>query len=159
MSDNITERTDDIIKEAATLNQQLNAATAFAEAPAPSLVFGEAPKAEAIDLSFDNKPEEVEKAVIDDSMLTEQEKKQVIDFAKQINLADTNSILQYGSGTQQKMAGFSDSALQNVKTHDLGEVGDMLSSVVIQLKEFDPNADEKGGFLSGVFGKPKKKMS
>ena len=159
MSDFSTENTDEIIKEAATLNQQLNTATAFAEAPAPSLVFGEAPKPEAIDLTFQNKPEEVEKAVIDDSMLTEQEKKQVIDFAKQINLADTNSILQYGSGTQQKMAGFSDSALQNVKTHDLGEVGDMLSSVVIQLKEFDPNADEKGGFFSNVFGKPKKKMT
>ena len=150
--------TDEIMKEAASLNQELNAASAFAEAPAPSLVFGEAPKAEAIELSLENKPEQVEKAVIDDSMLTEAEKKQVNDFAKQINLADTNSIIQYGSGTQQKMANFSDSALQNVKSHDLGEVGDMLTNVVVQLKEFDPNAEE-GGFFSKMFKKPGKKMT
>ena len=91
-------------------------------------------------------------------MLTEAEKKQVIDFSKQINLADTNSIIQYGSGTQQKMANFSDSALQNVKAHDLGEVGDMLTSVVVQLKEFDPNHEE-GGFFNKMFKKPGKKMT
>ena len=145
----------DINMQAAALNDELRGANAFAAAEAPTLTFGEAPKPEAA------KPVEEEKVIdikVDDSMLSENEKKQVAEFAKQINLADTNSIIQYGASTQQKMAQFSDTALANVKTRDLGEIGDMLSGVISELKEFEPGAEEKGGFL-GLFKKSGKKMT
>jgi uncharacterized protein YaaN involved in tellurite resistance len=94
---------------------------------------------------------------IDDSMLSEAERKQVDAFSKQINLGDTNSILQYGGGVQKKMSEFSDTALATVRTRDLGEVGSMLSGVISDLKDFDPNEEEDKGFL-GLFKKPKKKI-
>ncbi len=96
-------------------------------------------------------------AVIDDSMLTDAEKKQVSDFAKQIDISDTNSILQYGSGTQKKMADFSDTALENVRTRDLGEVGNLLGDVVKTLKDFDAGKEAGGGIL-GFLKKPGKKL-
>lgn len=149
----MTDNAQDIMMEAAALNDELKGAAAFATAEAPSLSFGEAPKMEEV------KPVEDKTADIkvDDSMLSEAEKKQVAEFSKQINLADTNSIIQYGASTQNKMAEFSDTALANVKTRDLGEVGSMLSSVIVQLKEFDPETEEKGGFL-GFFKKQGKKL-
>lgn len=66
------------------------------------------------------------------------------DFAKQIDLTNTGAILQYGAGTQAKMADFSEKALANVRSKDLGEIGDMLSSVVLELKNFDTEEEEKG---------------
>lgn len=87
---------------------------------------------------------------MDKSGLNESEKKQVEDFAKQIDLRNSTVILQYGAGTQQKMAGFSEKALENVKSKDLGEVGDMLTDVVKELKGFDKE-EEKGFF--GLFKK------
>lgn len=75
----------------------------------------------------------------------------VNDFAKQIDLTNSSMILQYGVGAQKKMADFSESALENVKTKDLGEVGDMLAEVVIELKNFDAQEQEKGFF--GFFKK------
>ncbi|MDE7233111.1 MAG: toxic anion resistance protein, partial [Lachnospiraceae bacterium] len=82
------------------------------------------------------------------------EKRQVDEFAKQIDLHNSTAILQYGVGTQKKMADFSGNALENVKTKDLGEVGNMLSEVVMQLKGFDE--EEKG--LLGLFKKPAHKL-
>ena len=153
-----TENTDNIIQEAASLNDELKGSAAFAEAaPAPTLSFGEAAAEEAPTLTMATEEKKEEKPVIDDSMLTEAEKKQVIDFSKQINLSDTNAIIQYGAQTQKKMADFSDSALATVKTRDLGEVGNMLSEVIVQLKDCDPNAEEKGGIL-GFFKKQGSKM-
>lgn len=87
---------------------------------------------------------------MDKSGLNESEKKQVEDFAKQIDIRNSTVILQYGAGTQQKMAGFSEKALENVKSKDLGEVGDMLTDVVKELKGFDKE-EEKGFF--GLFKK------
>ena len=84
------------------------------------------------------------------SGLNEVEKKQVEDFAKQIDLRNSTVILQYGAGTQQKMAGFSEKALENVKSKDLGQVGDMLADVVKELKGFEK--EEEKGFL-GFFKK------
>lgn len=78
-------------------------------------------------------------------MLSPQEQKIVEDFAAKIDIENTNQILQYGAGTQKKMADFSDTALANVRTQDLGEVGDLLSSVVGELKDFDAT-EEKGLF-------------
>lgn len=74
----------------------------------------------------------------------------VDDFAAKIDIENTNQILQFGAGTQKKMADFSDAALENVRTQDLGEVGDLLANVVGKLKDFDA-AEEKG--LFGFFKK------
>lgn len=78
-------------------------------------------------------------------VLTPAEQKMVSDFAAKIDLENTTQILQYGAGTQKKMADFSDAALENVRTQDLGEVGDLIVSVVGELKGMD--AEEEKGFL------------
>lgn len=90
---------------------------------------------------------EEKKQELDDSMLTEKERQMVDAFSKQIDLHNTNGILQYGAGTQKKMADFSETALENVRTKDLGAVGDMLTDVVSELKSFEASEEEKG-FLS-----------
>lgn len=95
--------------------------------------------------------------VFDESNLSLEEKKMVDDFAKTIDLSKSNLILQYGAGAQKKIADFSESALGNVKTKDLGEIGEMLSSVVLELKNFDSEVEEKG-FL-GFFKKTTNKLT
>ncbi len=92
------------------------------------------------------KEEKEEVPALDESHLTEEEKKMVNEFADKIELSNSNLILQYGVGAQKKIADFSESALNNVKSKDLGEVGDMLSNVVTELKNFDVS-DEKEGFF------------
>ena len=99
---------------------------------------------------------EESKPIFDESQLTEQERKMVNDFAAQIDLNNSNVILQYGAGAQKKMADFSESALENVRTKDLGEIGEMLSSVVTELKNFDEE-EEKGFF--GFFKKNANKLN
>ncbi len=91
--------------------------------------------------------------------LTETEKQQIVDYAKTIDLNNTKEIIEFGSGVQKKMSDFSESILQTVKTKDLGEVGDLLTGVVVDLKDFDPNKEEKSGGLFGLFKKPEKKMT
>ncbi|MGX8702284.1 toxic anion resistance protein [Caproiciproducens sp.] len=78
--------------------------------------------------------------------LTPAEQKMVADFAAKIDLTNSSQILQYGVGAQKKMADFSESALENVRTKDLGEVGKMLSGVVAELKSFEVDEDDKGFF-------------
>lgn len=95
-------------------------------------------------------PEKTEEPAIEEPVLSPQEQKMVDDFAAKIDIENTNQILQFGAGTQKKMADFSDAALENVRTQDLGEVGDLLASVVGELKDFDA-AEEKG--LFGFFKK------
>ncbi|HIZ21885.1 MAG TPA: toxic anion resistance protein [Candidatus Blautia faecigallinarum] len=80
-----------------------------------------------------------------ETVLTEEEQKMVDAFAEKIDVENTNQILQYGAGTQKKMADFSDEALENVKSQDLGEVGDLLAQVVGELRDFDTE-EEKGIF-------------
>ena len=87
----------------------------------------------------------------DYSMLTEAEQKVVHDFAKKIDIRNPNLSLEYGAGAQKNVADFSDAALAAVRTKDLGEVGDMISSLVVELKGFDAD-EEKKGFL-GLFKK------
>ena len=82
--------------------------------------------------------------------LTEAEKKMVADFSSKIDLRNTNLVLQYGAGAQKKIADFSETALDSVRTKDLGEVGQLLSGVVAELKCFDE--EEQKGFL-GIFKK------
>ena len=69
--------------------------------------------------------------------MTEEEKKQVDAFVEQIQLEDYTSILQYGAGTQKKMSDFSEGTLEKVRSKDLGEIGDLLNGVVVELKGFD----------------------
>ena len=88
-------------------------------------------------------------------VLTPEEQKMVNDFAAKIDIENTNQILQYGAGTQKKMADFSDTALENVKTQDLGEIGELISNVVGELKDFD--VQEEGKFF-GFFRKQTSKM-
>ena len=90
-----------------------------------------------------------------EAALTPEEQKIVDDFAAKIDVENTTQILQYGAGTQKKMADFSDTALANVRTQDLGEVGDLITSVVGELKGFDEE-EEKG--LFGFFRKQANKL-
>ncbi|MDO5122760.1 MAG: toxic anion resistance protein, partial [Erysipelotrichaceae bacterium] len=86
----------------------------------------------------------------DESKLTEAERRTVNEFSKKIDIMETNTILQYGSAAQKKVTDFSDSALKNVRTQDLGEVGDLLSNLVTELKTTDQK-EEKG--IMGLFKK------
>ena len=91
-------------------------------------------------------------AKLDDSSLSEEEKKMVEDFSKQIDIMETNTILQYGATAQSKVADFSDNALKNVRTKDIDTVGDTLAELVAELKSFD--VDEKNdGFFAKLFKK------
>ena len=128
----------------------LNADAAKAEIP--TLTLGAEPAAPAVE---PEKPK-AEPVVIDDSMLTEAEKKVVDDFSKKIDLNDSQLILQYGVAAQKGVATFSESALSSVRTKDLGEVGDTLSSLVVELKSFGQEEEEKG--LFGFFKKAGNKM-
>ena len=97
---------------------------------------------------------QAEEQALDDSVLTEEERRMVNTFAEQIDLTNSAMVLQYGAGTQKKMADFSESALENVRSKDLGEVGDLLTGVVTELKSFGEE-EEKG--LFGIFKKASNK--
>ncbi len=85
---------------------------------------------------------------LDESMLSEAEKKMVEDFSQKIDVTDSNLVLNYGAAAQKNIAAFSESALNNVKTKDLGEVGEALSSLVVELKTFgQPEKKGIGGFF------------
>lgn len=133
------------------MNMDLDAATK--EAPTLTLdPFAEA-KAEIVE----KKPEElVEEQAVPEMELTPEEQKQVDDFAAQIDLTNTQAVLQYGAGSQKKIADFSETALSNVRTKDMGEVGNLLTDVVAQLKDFDTEEDK--GFF-GLFKKSGDKLS
>ena len=98
---------------------------------------------------------EVEPVKVDESMLTEQEKKAVDDFAKKIDIKDTNVVLNYGVAAQKSVATFSENALSSVRNKDLGEVGETLSNLVVEVKGF--GQEEKKGF-AGLFRKQKDKL-
>ena len=98
---------------------------------------------------------QAEEQGLNDSVLTEEERRMVDSFAEQIDLTNSALVLQYGAGTQKKMADFSESALENVRSKDLGEVGDLLAGVVTELKSFDEE-EEKG--LFGIFKKASNKI-
>ena len=122
-------------------------ASELAKADTPTLTLGAEPAAPAVE---PEKPK-AEPVVIDDSMLTEAEKKVVDDFSKKIDVMDSNMILQYGAAAQKNVAGFSENALKSVRTKDLGEIGKSLSELVVELKGFGEEEEKKG-----LFGKFKK---
>jgi uncharacterized protein YaaN involved in tellurite resistance len=90
---------------------------------------------------------------LDESHLSESEQKMVDDFSKKIDITNSAMVMQYGSAAQKNIAGFSEAALSNVRTKDLGEVGNELSQLVNELKGFGDSGDKKGG-LFGLFKKP-----
>ena len=101
--------------------------------------------------------EGVEKqAQFDEDSLSAEEKQMVEDFAKQIDITSSNLVLQYGANAQEKLASFSDSALENVRTKDLGEVGDALTNLIVELKGFEIEEKEDGIF--GFFKKQTNKL-
>ena len=129
-------------------------------AEVPQLVFGAEPEfapAEEVKPVEAKPVQSAAQAIVNNDILTEAEKKAVQQLQKQINISDTNAILQYGVGTQKKMSEFSDAALQTVRTRDLGEVGDMLTGVISNLESFNTEDKNEGGFF-GLFKKPKKKI-
>ena len=100
---------------------------------------------------------EEKKEIVEEIELTEDEKKMIDQFVDKIEISNSNSILQYGVGAQKKISDFSQSALNEVKTKDLGEIGDILSKVVFQLKNFEEGEEKKGVF--GFFKKGKDKVT
>ena len=126
----------------------------FTDVPTPTLSFGAPVEEKPEPVAVKEEPAQTQ---LDESMLSEDERRMVDEFSKQIDIHNTNGILQYGVGTQKKMADFSETALKNVKTKDLGEVGDMISGLVTELKSFDVEEEEKG-FL-GFFKKSGNKMT
>ena len=93
---------------------------------------------------------------LDESMLTEAERKMVDEFAQKIDVTDSSVVLQYGAAAQKNIASFSENALNSVRTKDLGEVGEALSSLVVELKGFGQEEDEGGIF--GFFKKKRDKL-
>lgn len=125
----------------------------------PTLTFDVTPEPEelpAVDTDTDLTAVNEDPA-FDESRLSPEELKMVEDFSTKIDLHNSQAILQYGVGTQKKMADFSESALKNVRTKDLGEVGDMLSSLVVDLKSFDITEQEKG--FKGIFKRSSNKIT
>ena len=115
---------------------------------APTLTFGELPETEKPTEVVPVEPEPVvsQEPALDDSVLSEEERKMVDDFSQKIDIHNSGAILQYGAGTQKKMADFSEKALENVRTKDMGEVGDMIAGLVSELQSFEVEEEEKGFF-------------
>ena len=120
----------------------------------------EEPQAPALTLNPEETAKEtaVEPVVLDESALTPEEQKAVNEFAEKIDLTNSTLVLQYGSAAQKKIASFSDTALDKVRTKDLGEIGDEISSLVVELKGFDIDEEEKKG-LFGWFNKTGNKIT
>ncbi len=132
-----------------TLTPNLDTAAATAEMPTLTLD----PSAAAKEVTeADQAARDVTAVHLDDSMLTEAERKMVSDFAEKIDITDSNLVLQYGAASQKNIAGFSENALNKVRTKDLGAVGDDLAKLVGELKGF--GQEEKGGIF-GFFQKKK----
>lgn len=126
----------------------------FGAASAPTLTFDM--EAETQAAAQAQAVEEVNKPEPEENVLTPEELRQVEEFSKKIDVTNTKAILTYGAGTQKKMADFSEKTLESVKTKDMGEVGDMVSGLVTQLRNFDVDEEEKG--LLGFFKKKGNQM-
>ncbi|MBR6735484.1 MAG: toxic anion resistance protein [Oscillospiraceae bacterium] len=135
------------------LNQENNALELEMPVPELTLTLEEEPKEEVkpVDPLADVEPE-----LIQLSNLSEEEQKTVLEFSEKIDITDSNIILQYGAAAQKRVAGFSETALNSVRTKDLGEVGDMISDLVVELKGF--TVDEKPKGLLGLFKKTRNKI-
>lgn len=129
-------------------------AAAQAAAPeAPTLTLE--PTLNADDAVAVQKARDAQAIQLDESQLTEAERKLVNDFSEKIDITDSTVVLQYGAAAQKNIAGFSENALNSVRTKDLGEIGDALSSLVVELKGF--GQEEEKGFL-GFFKKKRNEL-
>lgn len=125
---------------------------------APVLTFEPFPEEKEMPMVKEEaKLQEKEKPAFDESMLSLEERKQVDNFAAQIDISNASLVMQYGAGAQKKIADFSETALGSVRTKDLGEVGDLLTGVVRELKGFDAAEESKG--IRGFFKKNVDKLS
>ena len=123
---------------------------------APTLTFDPFPTTkEEVAVVEEKAVEEAQKAAAQ-IVLTPEEQKMVDDFAKQIDLTNTQQLIQFGAGSQKKIAEFSETALGNVRTKDMGEIGQMLTDVVTELKNFEEDEETKGFF--GLFKKSSNKL-
>lgn len=124
--------------------------------PAEELAMTDAVPTLTLDPMAEEKKEEEKPAIepveLNDESLTAEERKAVDDFAAKIDITNSTVVMQYGAATQKKVADFSGAALSNVRTTDLGEVGEMVGNLVVELKGFDANAEQKKG-LFGLFQK------
>ena len=134
----------------------------FEEIPTPKLTLDPMPgddtqivEAVTLETNLANTEENETLPSLDDS-LTEEEKLQVEQFSQQIDLSNSQQILMYGAGAQQKMASFSETALEKVRTQDLGEAGELIAGVVVELRNFD--AEDEKGFL-GFFKRGANKLA
>ena len=123
----------------------------------PTLTFGETPDTQELPSTVAEETEFVADSAFNENNLTAEEKKMVEDFSQKIDLHNSQAILQYGAGTQKKMADFSENALKNVRTKDMGEVEDMLSGLVVELKSFEITEEDKG--ILGLFKKSANKVT
>ena len=117
----------------------------FDAAPAaPSLTFGAEEQAQTATAQAPEEEKKDNGNIAMEAQLSAEELKQVDEFSKQIDISNSTGIMNYGVGTQKKLADFSEKAIDNVKTKDMGEVGDMITDLVTQLKNFDVEEEEKG---------------
>ena len=133
------------------------AAQAPAAPAAPSLTLDSAAQTAQEAQQAEEKKRDANAVKLDESMLSEAERKMVDEFSRKIDITDSNLVLQYGAAAQKNIAAFSESALNNVRTKDLGEVGEALSSLVVELKDFGQDEEEKGGIF-GFFRKKKNEL-
>ena len=135
-----------------TLTPNLDAAAA-AEAPqapeAPALTLD---PTGAVDAAAAQKAKDEQAIQLDETKLTEAERKMVDEFAQKIDVTDSSVVLQYGAAAQKNIASFSENALNNVRTKDLGEVGEMVTGLVTELKSFDATEEAPKGIM-GFFRK------
>ena len=132
-----------------TLTPDDTAAAAAVEVPSLTLT----PEAPEVPKEEEKKIEPVE---MDDKLLTDEEKKAVEEFSHKIDIRDTNQVLQYGAAAQKSVASFSENALNNVRSKDMGEIGEDLSRLVVELKGFGEDEEKKG--LFGLFKKAGNKL-
>ena len=136
-----------------TLTPDLNSTQAAAQPPeAPSLTLN--PSASAGEAAA-QAARDAQAVQLDESQLTEAERRMVNDFAQKIDITDSNMVLQYGAAAQKNIASFSENTLNSVRTKDLGEIGQALSSLVVELKGFGKE-DKKG--IAGFFQKKRNEM-
>ncbi len=130
------------------------------ESTAPTLSFDTAPAEATEQATPQSSVSEAAAQSLQDqaaSQLSEEELKQVDAFVDQIDITNSQAIMNYGAGTQKKMADFSEKAIDNVRTKDMGQIGDMITSLVTQLKDFEVDEQDKGFF--GMFKKSANKVT
>lgn len=130
----------------------------------PVLEFGEDNKVSTVEAAVNGEADfsarkTLEEHIKENIELTEEEKKQIDEFAAQIDITNSSAIINYGAGTQKKLADFSQKTLDSVRTKDMGEVGEMVTGLVVELKNFEIEDDKSQGFFGKIFSKSANKVN